>query len=66
LFVIVSFLIGTPMNLVFENPLALTAIAGVTFAANAIAADGETTWFEGVLLLATYVILAIAFFFVQP
>jgi Ca2+:H+ antiporter len=66
LLVIVSFLIGTPMNLVFENPLELIAIAGVTFAVNAIAADGETTWFEGVLLLATYLILAMAFFFVRP
>ncbi len=65
LLVIVSFFLGTPMNLVFENPLELIAIAGVTFAVNAIAADGETTWFEGVLLLATYVILAMAFFFVE-
>ncbi len=65
LLVIVSWLMGKPMNLVFENPLELIAIAGVTFAVNAIAADGETTWFEGVLLLATYVILAMAFFFVQ-
>jgi Ca2+:H+ antiporter len=65
LLVIVSFFIGTPMNLVFDNPLELIAIAGVTFAVNAIAADGETTWFEGVLLLATYVVLAMAFFFVQ-
>ncbi len=64
LLVIVSFFMGTPMNLVFENPLELIAIAGVTFAVNAIAADGETTWFEGVLLLATYLILAMAFFFV--
>jgi len=29
LLVIVSFLIGTPMNLVFENPLEVMAIAGV-------------------------------------
>jgi Ca2+:H+ antiporter len=26
--------------------------------------DGETNWFEGVQLLAVYLILAIAFFFV--
>ncbi len=63
--VLVSYFMGKPMNLVFENPLELVAIAGVSFAVNAIAADGETTWFEGVLLLATYVILAVAFFFVQ-
>jgi Ca2+:H+ antiporter len=53
------------MNLIFENPLELVAIAGVSFTINAIAADGETTWFEGVLLLAAYVVLGMAFFFVQ-
>jgi Ca2+:H+ antiporter len=64
--VIVSFFMGHPMNLVFENPLELIAIAGVAFAVNAIAHDGETTWFEGVLLLAVYALLAMAFFFVTP
>ena len=64
LLVIVSWLMGTPMNLVFGNPLELIAIAGVTFAVNAIAADGETTWFEGVLLIAVYVVLGMAFYFV--
>lgn len=57
--------LSTSMNLVFENPLELVAIAGVSFTINAIAADGETTWFEGVLLLAAYVVLGMAFFFVQ-
>lgn len=66
LLVIGSYFMGHPMNLVFENPLELIAIAGGAFAVNAIASDGETTWFEGVLLLATYVILAMAFFFVRP
>ena len=28
--------------------------------------DGETTWFEGVLLLAVYLALALAFFYVTP
>lgn len=65
LLVLISWFMGAPMNLVFENPLELIAIVGVTFAVNAIAADGETTWFEGVLLLASYVILAMAFFLVQ-
>jgi Ca2+:H+ antiporter len=64
LLVIVSWLMGSPMNLVFDNPLELIAIAGVSFAVNAIAVDGETTWFEGVLLLGVYVVLAMAFFFV--
>jgi Ca2+:H+ antiporter len=64
--VIVSYFMGRPMNLVFENPLELIAIAGVAFAVNTIAHDGETTWFEGVLLLAIYVLFALAFFFVTP
>lgn len=64
--VIVSYFMGHPMNLVFTNPLELIAIAGVAFAVNAIAQDGETTWFEGVLLLAVYVLLGLAFFFVTP
>ncbi len=64
LLVLVSWFMGKPMNLVFDNPLELIAIAGVSFAVNAIAEDGETTWFEGVLLLAVYGVLAMAFFFV--
>jgi Ca2+:H+ antiporter len=34
------------------------------FVVNSIAQDGETTWFEGVLLLGVYLLLALAFFFV--
>jgi len=63
--VLVSWLLGTPMDLVFSNPLELVAVAGVTFAVNAIAQDGETNWLEGVLLLAVYVLLALAFFFLR-
>jgi Ca2+:H+ antiporter len=66
LLVIVSYFMGRPMNLVFANPLELFAIPGVAFIVNAIAQDGETTWFEGLLLLAVYVLLALAFFFVTP
>jgi len=66
LLVIASFLMGKPMNLVFTTPLELIAIASVAFAINSIARDGETTWFEGLLLLGVYVIFAIAFFYVVP
>jgi cytochrome o ubiquinol oxidase subunit 1 len=59
LLVIRSWLIGTPMTLVFTDPLDLFAIAGTAFIVNAITTDGETTWFEGVLLC------ALASFFVQ-
>lgn len=66
LLVIASFLMHKPMTLVFATPLELIAITAVAFAVNSIAQDGETTWFEGVLLLGVYVILAIAFYFVVP
>lgn len=62
--VLASHYLGHPMDLVFDNPLELIAIAAVSFAVNAIAEDGETTWFEGILLLAVYVVLGMAFFFV--
>ena len=39
------------------------SIAGSAFVVNAIALDGETNWFEGVMLVAVYVLLALAFFF---
>jgi Ca2+:H+ antiporter len=64
--VLVSYFLGQPMNLVFSNPLELIAIAAAAFTVNAIAQDGETTWFEGLLLLAVYLLLALAFFFVTP
>ena len=63
--VIVSYFMGDPLNLVF-TPLELIAVAGVAFSVNAIAADGETTWFEGLLLIAVYAVLGLAFFFVTP
>ena len=66
LLVLVSLLMGHPMNLVFSNPLELIAIAAVAFAVNSIAQDGETTWFEGLLLIAVYALLALAFFFATP
>jgi Ca2+:H+ antiporter len=64
--VLVSYFIGRPMNLVFANPLELIGIAAVTFSVNAIAQDGETTWFEGVLLLGVYALFVLAFYFVVP
>jgi len=65
LLVLISWAIGHPMNLVFANPLELIAIAGSAFAVNSIAQDGETTWFEGVLLLAVYALLGLAFFYLR-
>jgi Ca2+:H+ antiporter len=64
--VLTSWFIGHPMNLVFGSPLNLFAIASTAFIVRAIAADGETTWFEGLLLVGVYVLFALAFYFESP
>ena len=66
LLVLISYLIGSPMDLVFNNPIELIAIAAVAFVVNGISKDGEVTWFEGALLIGVYFLLAIAFFLVTP
>jgi Ca2+:H+ antiporter len=63
LLVLASALFGRPMTLVFSDPLYLFAIAGAAFIVNSVARDGETTWFEGVLLVGVYCLFALAFFF---
>ena len=63
LLVLISWLIGHPMDLVFTNPLDLFAIAGTAWIVNTIASDGETTWFEGLLLVGVYALLALGYFF---
>jgi len=64
--VLISYFMGRPINLVFTNPLELIAIVGALFAVNSITRDGETTWFEGVLLIAVYALFGLAFFFATP
>ncbi|MGC5327050.1 calcium/proton exchanger [Brevibacillus sp. SYSU BS000544] len=61
--VLLSLFFGSPMNIVFTTS-ELAAIGVATFIAISISRDGATNWFEGVLLLAVYVILGTAFFFV--
>jgi Ca2+:H+ antiporter len=61
LLVILSFFIGdTPLALVF-NGFELGAIIIAVIIANHVTNEGETTWFEGLQLLAVYVILALTF-----
>jgi Ca2+:H+ antiporter len=61
--VLVSFVLGpSPMALVF-NGFELGAILLAVLIANYVTSEGESTWFEGVQLLAVYVILALAFGF---
>ena len=50
------------MDLVFTTFEVITVGLAVAIV-SLVAADGESNWMEGVLLLAVYVIFAIAFFF---
>jgi Ca2+:H+ antiporter len=62
LLVLVGYAIGQPMNLSF-NLFEVVAVAVAVIVANLISLDGRSNWLEGVLLLATYVILGAAFYF---
>jgi Ca2+:H+ antiporter len=58
--------LGVVVLAIIGNAAEIIAIVGMVFVVNSIAADGETTWFEGVLLVAVYALLAIAFYFATP
>ena len=60
--VIAGWFIGQPMDLNF-NPFELVAVAVSVLIANSISSDGNSNWLEGGLLLATYTILGLAFYF---
>ena len=61
--VLYSWLIGTPMSLLF-NPFEIVAIALGVIATVIVVMDGESNWVEGLQLLSVYLIFALAFFFV--
>lgn len=61
--VFASWLFGKPMSLEFI-PAELVAILVSVLTVNQVARDGETNWLEGVMLLAAYLIMAAAFYFV--
>lgn len=61
--VFASYLHGNPMQLVF-SPLEIAGIALAILTLEMIVNDGETVWFEGVELIAAYLILGIAFYLV--
>ena len=63
LLVFASYFIGpAPLDLRFTI-FEVLAIGIAVFIANSVAQDGESNWLEGALLLAVYVILGIAFYF---
>jgi Ca2+:H+ antiporter len=58
----VSLLFGTHLTLVF-NQFELIALVGGVLITALVAMDGEANWLEGSILVALYIILALAFFF---
>ena len=63
LLVFAGVLLGEPMTLVF-NSFELTAMVAAAIIAVLISVDGESNWLEGAELIALYLILGVAFFFV--
>ncbi|KAF9358159.1 hypothetical protein BGX26_002376 [Mortierella sp. AD094] len=62
LMVIVGWIIGQNMTLFFNNFETCILFVSVLIV-NYLIQDGESNWLEGVMLLSTYVIIAIAIFF---
>ncbi len=55
-------LLGHPLRLVF-TPLELGALAAAVIITGFVALDGRSNWLEGAMLVAVYLISALAFFF---
>jgi Ca2+:H+ antiporter len=61
--VVLSFFFGPyPLALVF-NGYELASLIAAVLIANFLASEGESTWFEGVQLLALYAVLGLVFYF---
>ena len=52
-----------PMSIVF-TPFELVAVTASVLIANRVASDGESNWLEGLQLVAVYIMIGAAFFFV--
>jgi Ca2+:H+ antiporter len=63
LLVLYSYLVGRPMSLLF-NAFEIAAIALSVMATAIVVVDGESNWVEGLQLMAVYLILGLAFYFV--
>jgi Ca2+:H+ antiporter len=60
--VFLSYAFGNPMDLRF-TPFEVLAVSIAAVVVNFVAQDGESHWMEGVLLLAVYLVLGLAFYF---
>lgn len=61
--VLISFALGHPMTLLF-HPFEIVAIGLSVLATAIVSLDGESNWVEGLQLLAVYLIMGLAFYFV--
>jgi len=60
--VLLSFVVGpSPMSMVF-NVYEIAALLAAGLITTALVSDGESTWFEGVQLLALYAVIGVIFF----
>lgn len=64
LLVFVSLAMGHPLTLIF-NIFELIALASGVLITTLVSVDGESNWFEGAALIAMYLILGTAFFFLH-
>ena len=62
LLVIIGALMGQPMDLDFNN-FELLSVAVAVLVANSISGDGKSNWLEGTLLIATYAVISLSFYF---
>jgi Ca2+:H+ antiporter len=60
--VFLSYAVGKPMDLLFTT-FEVAAVMLAVLVVNFVASDGESNWMEGILLLAVYVVMAMAFYF---
>jgi Ca2+:H+ antiporter len=62
LLVLLSLVVGpNPMALVF-NPYEIAALLAAGLVSAAVVSDGESTWFEGLALVALYLVIGIVFY----
>jgi Ca2+:H+ antiporter len=61
--VIIGAFLGKPFTLVF-TPFELAALILAAIILNWISHDGKSNWFEGVMLTAVFIVIALGFFFI--
>jgi Ca2+:H+ antiporter len=61
--IFVSALTATPVTILFSNVELITVVMAVVIAGQ-VTRDGKTNWLEGAQLLAAYIIIALAYWFI--